>query len=163
MAQAWFVQNDTTEIQEPSSCHKPPANIDNPSGDTHLSHSKPADFEPSPETKISSKQPVHRLHLSAPSLLPPHPPPDDHNRKHNWTQQKSSHSYDPTCNSNHSGRDDKNISEFVRYFARREIVATGLLQFNDKPQNYRAWKRSFENTVRGLDLTASEEMDLLFK
>lgn len=35
------------------------------------------------------------------------------------------------------------INDFVRYLARRELVATGLLQFNDKPQNYRAWKRSF--------------------
>lgn len=58
---------------------------------------------------------------------------------------------------------DSNASDFIRYFARREIVATGLLQFNDKPQNFRAWKRSFENAIRGLDLTASEEMDLMLK
>lgn len=55
------------------------------------------------------------------------------------------------------------VSDFIRYFARREIVATGFLQFNDKPQNYRAWKRSFNNVIRGLDLTASEEMDLMLK
>lgn len=53
------------------------------------------------------------------------------------------------------------MSDFVRHFARREIVATGLVHFNNKPQNYRAWKRSFENAIGGLDLTASEEMDLL--
>lgn len=56
-----------------------------------------------------------------------------------------------------------NPNDFVRYLARRELVSTGLLQFNDKPQNYRAWKRSFLSATSGLDLTASEEMDLLLK
>ncbi|XP_060782945.1 uncharacterized protein LOC132890172 [Neoarius graeffei] len=69
-------------------------------------------------------------------------------------------SYPTSSNTNN---DDSNISDFVRYFARRELVATGLLQFSDKPQNYRAWKRSFQNATRGLNLTPSEEMDLLFK
>lgn len=62
-----------------------------------------------------------------------------------------------------SRNDNSNIGDFVRYFARRELVAAGLLQFNDRPQNYRAWKRSFQNATRDLDLTPSEEMDLLFK
>lgn len=47
--------------------------------------------------------------------------------------------------------------------ARREIVATGLLEFDDCPENYRAWKASFPNTTRGLNLTAKEEFDLLLK
>ncbi|XP_057705305.1 uncharacterized protein LOC130923571 [Corythoichthys intestinalis] len=55
------------------------------------------------------------------------------------------------------------VNDFNRYFARREIVATGFVQFNDKPKNFRAWKRSFSNAIRGLDLTTSEEMDLLLK
>lgn len=42
-------------------------------------------------------------------------------------------------------------------------LATGLLQFNDKPQNYRAWKRSFQTATSGFDLTSSEDMDLLLK
>ncbi|XP_073769028.1 uncharacterized protein [Danio rerio] len=56
-----------------------------------------------------------------------------------------------------------NMNDFVRYLARRELVSTGLLQFNDKPQNYRAWKRSFQNATFDLNLTPSEEMDLLLK
>lgn len=59
--------------------------------------------------------------------------------------------------------DDLNVNDFVRYLARRELVSTGLLKFNDKPQNYRAWKRSFQSAIRGLHLTSSEEMDLLLK
>ncbi len=97
-------------------------------------------------------------------ICPPHPPPDNCTGNHDWPQQKPRYSYyDPTCNPRPSSHSDGNIGDFVRYFARREIVASGLLQFNDKPQSYRAWKCSFENAVRGLDLTASEEMDLLPK
>lgn len=47
--------------------------------------------------------------------------------------------------------------------ARREIVSTGLLQFDDRPENYRSWKASFFTATRDLDLTAKEEMDLLVK
>ena len=100
----------------------------------------------------------YKKHTPAAPLLhrPSHPPPDP-------PQISTTSYYDHKYNPRFSSHSDGNIGEFVRYFARREIVATGLLQFNDKPQNYRAWKRSFENAVRGLDLTASEEMDLLFK
>ena len=69
----------------------------------------------------------------------------------------------PSTPSPHSRNDNSNMNDFVRYLARRELVATGLLQFNDKPQNYRAWKRSFESATIGLNLTPSEEMDLLLK
>ncbi|XP_057696128.1 uncharacterized protein LOC130918450 isoform X1 [Corythoichthys intestinalis] len=62
-----------------------------------------------------------------------------------------------------SNNSNDNMSDFVRYFARRELVATGLLQFNDKPQNYRAWRRSFQNATQDLNLTPSEEMDLLLR
>ena len=55
------------------------------------------------------------------------------------------------------------INDFVRYLARRELVATGLLQFNGKPQNYRAWKRSFLTAISGINLEPSKEMDLLLK
>lgn len=59
--------------------------------------------------------------------------------------------------------DGSTMTDFVRYFARRELVTTGLLQFNDQPESYRAWRRSFLNALRGLELTPSEEMDLLVK
>ncbi len=62
-----------------------------------------------------------------------------------------------------SQQDKTDISDFVRYFARRELVNTGLVQFNDQPESFRAWQRSFQNAVSGLNLTASEEMDLLVK
>lgn len=57
----------------------------------------------------------------------------------------------------------QNMSDVVRFMARRELVATGFLQFNERPENYRAWKASFLNATRDLNLTANENVDLLVK
>ena len=53
--------------------------------------------------------------------------------------------------------------DFAKYLARRELVTTGLTKFDDQPESFRAWKSSFVNAVQGLELTASEELDLLVK
>ncbi len=58
---------------------------------------------------------------------------------------------------------NESMTDFVRFFARRELVSTGLLQFDDRPESFRAWRASFLNAIRGLDLSPSEEMDLLVK
>ena len=54
-------------------------------------------------------------------------------------------------------------TDFLRYFARRELVATGLLKFDDRPESYRSGKHSFKNSIKGVGLSASEEVDLLVK
>lgn len=41
------------------------------------------------------------------------------------------------------------------------MVSTGLLQFDDKPENYWSWKASFLSATRDLNLSAREELDLL--
>ncbi|XP_073668774.1 uncharacterized protein [Paramisgurnus dabryanus] len=58
---------------------------------------------------------------------------------------------------------NQSVSDLVRFMARREIVSTSLLAFNDCPENYSAWKASFLTAIRDLNLTAKEEMDLLVK
>ncbi|XP_034057918.1 uncharacterized protein LOC117536928 [Gymnodraco acuticeps] len=86
--------------------------------------------------------------------------PGQYYRPQNHSGNPSSSPHPMSPNYNH---DDSNLNDFVRYFALHELVATGLLQFNEKPQNYRAWKRSFQTATRGLNLTPSEEMDLLHR
>ncbi|KAJ8257165.1 hypothetical protein COCON_G00193170 [Conger conger] len=46
---------------------------------------------------------------------------------------------------------------------RRELVSSGLLKFEDKPENYWAWKASFISSTDDLKLSAREELDLLCK
>lgn len=55
------------------------------------------------------------------------------------------------------------MSDIARFLARRDLIHAGLTKFDDHPENYWAWKSSFDNAKQGLYLTASEELDLLMK
>lgn len=43
------------------------------------------------------------------------------------------------------------------------MVSAGLLQFDNKPENYWSWKASFLSSTKDLSLSAREELDLLTK
>ena len=58
---------------------------------------------------------------------------------------------------------NNHMSDVVKFIARRELVSTGLTQFNDHPETFRAWRASFINATKDLNLSPSEEMDLLVK
>ncbi|KAL2082436.1 hypothetical protein ACEWY4_022254 [Coilia grayii] len=49
----------------------------------------------------------------------------------------------------------------AQYLARRDLVSASLYEFDDKPENYRAWLSSYKNATQGLGLTATEELDLM--
>ncbi|KAE8623342.1 hypothetical protein XENTR_v10005572 [Xenopus tropicalis] len=51
--------------------------------------------------------------------------------------------------------------DFAKFFARHELITKGLIKFNDRPEGFRAWRSSFQNTIR--DLSYSEEIELLIK
>ncbi|XP_068120871.1 uncharacterized protein [Hyperolius riggenbachi] len=53
--------------------------------------------------------------------------------------------------------------DIVKFLTRRELVAKGLVKFDDHPESYRAWRSSFKNTIKDVELSPSEEMDLLAK
>ncbi len=57
----------------------------------------------------------------------------------------------------------RDMLDFARFLARRELVNTGFTKFDDRPETFRAWKSAFINAIQGLDLTAGEELDLLTK
>lgn len=110
-----------------------------------------------PHVKIKDEHAIP-MHQSTPGQYDEYssrnPIPSDHNDNGSRPSQ-----YPISPHSNESSL----MNDFVRYLARRELVATGLLQFNDKPQTYRAWRRSFQTATRDLNLTPSEELDLLLK
>ncbi|XP_047445286.1 uncharacterized protein LOC125010584 [Mugil cephalus] len=54
-------------------------------------------------------------------------------------------------------------SDLAKYLMRREMVSSGLLRFDDQPENYWAWKTSFQSAVWDLNLLPQEELDLLAK
>ena len=53
--------------------------------------------------------------------------------------------------------------DLVKCMARSQLVTTGLTAFDDKPENYWAWKSSFQSAIVGLDLSPREELDVLIK
>ncbi|XP_034079405.1 uncharacterized protein LOC117550916 [Gymnodraco acuticeps] len=53
--------------------------------------------------------------------------------------------------------------DLAQYLVRKEMVSSGLLAFDDRPENYWAWKSSFQAVTRELYLSDHEELNLLVK
>nr|XP_024656257.1 uncharacterized protein LOC112431765 [Maylandia zebra] len=68
-----------------------------------------------------------------------------------------------TPNLNNCVPESSEMQQFAKYLIRKELVSTGLLQFDDKPENYWAWKTSFISATKDLNLSPREELDLLTK
>ncbi|XP_061836601.1 E3 ubiquitin-protein ligase LRSAM1 isoform X1 [Nerophis lumbriciformis] len=60
-------------------------------------------------------------------------------------------------------RDQSVISDLAKYLIRKEIVSASLMMFDDRPENYWAWKASFITAIGDLNLSHREELDLLSK
>ncbi|XP_049341522.1 uncharacterized protein LOC125806060 [Astyanax mexicanus] len=60
-------------------------------------------------------------------------------------------------------QEPQQAQDLARYLMRREIVSSGLLQFDDRPEHYRSWKASFLSATQDLNLSSREELDLLVK
>ncbi|XP_061170566.1 uncharacterized protein LOC133179906 [Saccostrea echinata] len=54
-------------------------------------------------------------------------------------------------------------SDFAKFLLKKDLVLTRLSKFDDRPENYLAWKHSFKSVMKELDISASEELDLLVK
>ncbi|KAG1953436.1 hypothetical protein F2P79_009964 [Pimephales promelas] len=65
-------------------------------------------------------------------------------------------------NLSEDGLDDVYVPPAAKLsYARRDLVSASLYEFDDKPENYRAWQSSYKNATQGLGLTATEELDLM--
>lgn len=55
------------------------------------------------------------------------------------------------------------MNDFAIYMARWELVTSGMIKFDDRPDKYWGWKSTFTNAIHGLRLTCNDELDLLAK
>ncbi|XP_034768789.1 uncharacterized protein LOC117966565 isoform X2 [Acipenser ruthenus] len=101
------------------------------------------------EHVVNVPNPTYRLHTSQ----SPRRYADDDGQPHGEERHESS--------GTHSDR--ANVAGLAKILARRNLLTAGLTKFNDKPENYWAWKSTFSNAVEGLDLKPTEELDLLIK
>lgn len=71
---------------------------------------------------------------------------------------KNLQKYEPDSCSKHTA-----LPDVTKYLMRQEIIASGLMTFDDLPENYWAWKTSFQGVIMELALSPREELDLLIK
>lgn len=118
-------------------------------------HASTDHFAAAPGQIVTAEQPQHSSDTQLQSA---------NMQDHHWRYTVSTRNQSPPCPPRpalHLINHERTRQTWViPYFAHCEMVTTGLSQFNDQPQIYKAWKRRFRNVVRGLDLTSSKEMDL---
>ncbi|XP_025752713.1 uncharacterized protein LOC109204590 [Oreochromis niloticus] len=94
-------------------------------------------------------------------------PPKDTYRHQTHDMRQYSSSYQPPQSHTGAARTDEPTSssttDLAKYLIRREMISSGLLRFDDQPENYWAWKQSFHSSTEDLKLTSREELDLLCK
>ena len=54
-------------------------------------------------------------------------------------------------------------SEFTKFIVKKYLLLSRLSKFNDKAEFYAVWKASFDNIMSELNVSPTEEMDLLIK
>lgn len=59
--------------------------------------------------------------------------------------------------------DNSEILNLAKFLESRDLLTASLMKFDDKPENYWAWKSTFSNAIEDLDLKPFEELDLLTK
>ncbi|KAK7877393.1 hypothetical protein WMY93_031909, partial [Mugilogobius chulae] len=89
----------------------------------------------------------------------PLPPLKQVNSLPQHTSHLSSHSTPIQSNPKDTGGND--FVSLAKFLAKRGLVTDGLTKFTDRAEDYWAWRASFCNTIEGLDLKPSEELDLL--
>lgn len=54
-------------------------------------------------------------------------------------------------------------NELSKFLLKKDLALSRLSVFSDKPEAYNSWKTSFQQVMKEMDVTPSEEMDLLVK
>ena len=55
------------------------------------------------------------------------------------------------------------VSPYIEFMARRELICNKIEKFDDRPENFHTWKGSFNNMIRGVNLSPSEQLSLMIE
>ncbi|KAK3100574.1 hypothetical protein FSP39_022032 [Pinctada imbricata] len=75
--------------------------------------------------------------------------------------QMSLHTTTPVTQPSIASQNDF-MTDFAKFWFKKDLV-TKVDPFDDKPEHYLSWKTSFKRVISELNVTASEELDLLIK
>ncbi|KAL0168120.1 hypothetical protein M9458_036342, partial [Cirrhinus mrigala] len=97
-----------------------------------------------------------------------HEPPQTNSKAWQGAKDNAQHSpLPPASPPYHHALDrdnhDSATTDLARFITRNQLISTGLTKFDDRAENYWAWKASFCNAIDNIGLTLAEETDLLIK
>lgn len=72
----------------------------------------------------------------------------------------------PVCHQTYPGPEtvhSKPETDLMKYLVKKDLLLSRLTPFNDQPETFGVWQASFGKIMNELDVTASEELDLLVK
>lgn len=55
------------------------------------------------------------------------------------------------------------VGPYIEFMARRELISNKIEKFDDRPENYHAWKGSLENMMKRVNLRPSEQLSLIIE
>ena len=55
------------------------------------------------------------------------------------------------------------VSPYIEFMARRELISNKIEKFDDRPENFHTWKGSFNNMIKGVNLSPSEQLSLMIE
>ncbi|KAI4897604.1 hypothetical protein NFI96_009502 [Prochilodus magdalenae] len=153
------------DVDQGSSYHSAAVNS-NSNDDSQTHHEPPSQSErqrlsakatmPTATTAYSKRPPLQFTPKRESEFIASHPASEPKNR---WTPRHDTADYSFP----QGGESTTYASVLGRFLARRELLTAGLTKFNDKPENYWAWRSAFSNATEDLGLKPSEELDLLIK
>ena len=91
------------------------------------------------------------------------PFPGDHKQRPHQSlkPQTTTLSASPTYNT--SSPDQRAMESYIQFMTRHELVANKIEKFDDRPENFHTWNAAFQNMIRNINITPSEELSLMIE
>ena len=103
-----------------------------------------------------------RLSLKMDEFSAPPFPGDHEQRPHQSLKpQTTTLSASPTYNT--SSPDQRAMESYIQFMTRHELVANKIEKFDDRPENFHTWNAAFQNMIRNINITPSEELSLMIE
>lgn len=119
-----------------------------------------SDAEPSP---VNTRPRRHNQHTSVTIQATSSSPKGENKPKSNQTKNALNPFSSPFVPLYNSPGSTSHAEPFAQYMARRDLITSGLYQYDDKPENFRAWLSSFTGATADVHLTPTQELDLMTK
>jgi hypothetical protein len=115
----------------------------------------------------SATQPFQQQHSATQPFQQQHPATQPFQQQHPAAQPSQpldpmTSAFHPTTQTSPPSKPGQDtMKSYIDFMARRELIANKIEKFDDQPGNYHVWKESFQNMIRHVNITPSEELSLI--